>query len=82
MYIASRNRNKHMRQTTKGSKLLVKFKDRDISWTQLKDLEEGDPNITAEYDVKNKISEETYFVWWVPYTLRKCDRIISRVKDT
>ena len=79
-YIVGKNGNKHLRRTTKGWQLLVKWKDGETSWTPLKDLKEGDPVITAEYAVANKIAEEPAFVWWVYEVLKKRDRIISKVK--
>ena len=54
-----------MHQTTKGQKLLFKWKDEEKYWTPLKDLKEGDPGITAKYYVANKISIEPAIVWWV-----------------
>lgn len=34
----------------------------------------------AEYAVANKIDQEPAFRWWVPYTLKKRNRIISKTK--
>ena len=34
----------------------------------------------SEYAVANQIADELYFAWWVSYTLKKSNRIISRVK--
>ena len=50
------------------------------TWTPMKDLKESNPIDIAEYVVENKISEEAAFAWWVPYTLKKRDCIISKVK--
>ena len=36
---------------------------------------------TAEYAVAAKIAMEPAFAWWVPYTLKKWNRIISKVKS-
>ena len=33
-----------------------------------------------EYVVGNRISEEAAFAWWVPYTLKKQDHIIAKLK--
>ena len=33
-----------------------------------------------EYAAGNIISEESDFAWWVPYTLKKRDHIIAKVK--
>ena len=46
----------------------------------LKDVKETNPLYIAEYVVGNRISEESTFSWWVPYTLKKPDHIITKVK--
>ena len=35
----------------------------------------------SEYAVASKITDEPAFAWWVPFTLRKRDRIISKIKS-
>ena len=35
----------------------------------------------AEYAVAHKIDDTPAFGWWVPYTLKKRDRIIAAVKS-
>ena len=35
----------------------------------------------VEYATANDISGELAFAWWMPFTLRKRDRIISAVKQ-
>jgi hypothetical protein len=35
----------------------------------------------AEYAIVNKIHEEPAFAWWVPFTLKKRNRFLSRVKN-
>ena len=42
-------------------------------------LKESNPVKTAKYASARKLVEEPAFVWWVPYTLRKRDRIIAGV---
>jgi hypothetical protein len=68
------------KRTTKGWQLCVQWKDGSTSWEDLKDLKESSPVRVAEYAVANKIVEEPAFKWWVPYTLKKRDRIIKAVK--
>jgi hypothetical protein len=71
-----------MRKTTKGWKLLVQeWKDGSSSWTPLKDLKESNPVEVAEYAAANKIVSEPAFSWWVPFTLKKRDRIIAAVNS-
>eukprot|EP00980_Cylindrotheca_fusiformis_P019797 scaffold6944_cov68-Cylindrotheca_fusiformis.AAC.1 len=45
------------------------------------DLKESNPVEVAEYAVANKIEEEPAFKWWVPYVLKKRNRILSKVKS-
>jgi hypothetical protein len=35
----------------------------------------------AEYAVQSRIAKEPAFAWWVPYTLRKRNRIIAKMKS-
>ena len=44
------------------------------------DLKNSYPVQVAEYAVNNKIASEPAFAWWVPHVLKKCDRIIQKVK--
>jgi hypothetical protein len=67
--------------TTKGWKLLVEWKDGSTDWLPLKDLKESYPVQVMEYAVTNKIAEQLVFAWWVPYVLRKRERIIQKVKS-
>jgi hypothetical protein len=66
--------------TTQGWQLLVLWKDKSTSWVKLKDLKVSNPVELAEYAVANRIAEEPAFKWWVSNTLRKRNRIISKVK--
>jgi hypothetical protein len=76
----SANGNVKPKITTKGWELLVLWKDRSTSWVKLKDLKASNPVELAEYAVTNRIAEEPAFKWWVSDTLRKRNRIISKVK--
>ena len=42
-------------------------------------LKQSLPLKTAEFDVSREIDNEPAFKWWVPYTLRRRDRIIACV---
>ena len=50
------------------------------SWIPLKDLKISNPIETAEFAKARGIDDESAFSWWVPYTLRKRDVILSSVK--
>jgi hypothetical protein len=69
------------RQTTKGWKLCVRWKDGTLSWEQLALLKEGYPIEVAEYAVANKLVSEPAFNWWVTGVLRKWERIISKLNS-
>ena len=69
------------RETTIRWELLAQWKDGSTNWISLKDLKESYPVQTAEYAVATKIAMEPAFAWWVPHTLKKRNRIISKVKS-
>jgi hypothetical protein len=68
------------KRTTKGWRFLVEWKDGTSSWAHMKDLKESNPVELAEYAITNKLSTMPAFIWWVPHTIRKRDRIIKKVK--
>lgn len=69
------------RRTTKGWQLLIEWMDGTQDWIPLSEVKESFPVQVAEYAVNNKISSEAAFAWWVPYVLKKRDRIIKKVKS-
>ena len=79
-FVVSKNGRKSLRKTTKGWYFLCLWKYGSTMWAPLKDLKESNPVDISEYVVGNIISEEDAFALWVPYTLKKCDRIIFKVK--
>ena len=54
---------------------------RTTTWEALKDVKESYPVQLAEYTILHKISDEPAFAWWVPYVIKKRERIISKVKS-
>ena len=70
-HIMTKSGQKRLRKTTKGWKLLIKWKDKSKAWINLADMKEAHPVETAEYARARGISNEPAFAWWVPYTLRK-----------
>ena len=68
------------RETTKGWWLLARLKDHTTQWFKLKDLKESNPLEVAQYAVDNKIDDEPAFKWWVPFTVRKRNRILKAMK--
>ncbi len=51
-----------------------------MTWMDMKDVKEASPIELAEYVIANKIDDEPAFAWWVPYTMKKRDRMISNFK--
>ena len=78
MYI-QHGTNKHLQKTTKGWKLCVKWKDGTTTWANLADLKESYPAEVAEYAIAQCIHDEPAFLWWVPYTIKRRNRIIAAV---
>jgi hypothetical protein len=79
MYVVTRRGQKRMRKTTQGWKLLVKWADGSETWIPLKDMKESHPVDAAEFARARDIADEPAFAWWVPYTLRKRDIILSKI---
>ena len=46
----------------------------------LKDVKESNPVELSEYAVAKKIDHSPTFVWWVPFVLRKINRLISKIQ--
>ena len=64
-YIKSISGNLHRKRTTRGWKILAKWKYLSVDWVPLKDLKQSDPVDMDEYSVANEISDEPSFNWWV-----------------
>ena len=65
---------------TKGWEVCVRWKNRSTTWGKLSDFKECYPVQTSKYAATNDIDTEPAFDYWVPHTLKKCDRISSLVK--
>ncbi|CAJ1944853.1 unnamed protein product [Cylindrotheca closterium] len=68
------------RRTTKGWYLCAQIHGDETEWIDLKTAKEAYPIQVAEYAVANKLVSQPAFSWWVPYTLKKRDRILKAVK--
>ena len=80
-YIVTKTGTRRVRQTTRGWRLKILWKDGSESWVPLKLLKETHPVDVAEFAKAAGIDNEPAFCWWVPYTLRKRDRIISAINS-
>jgi hypothetical protein len=79
-YITAKSGQRHLRKSTKGWKLLIAWKDGSEQWIPLSVMKELNPIEVAEFAIAKGTADDSAFCWWVPYTLRKHDRIISAVK--
>ena len=77
-YVQSHS-GRRLKKTTKGWMLKVLWSDGTHTWIDLKFMKESNPVDVAEFAAAKKIDDEPAFKWWVPYTLRKRDAIISAV---
>jgi hypothetical protein len=65
----------------KDMELLVEWKGCGLpTWVPVRAMKESFPVQTAEYAKANNIHTLPCFSWWVGYTLKKKDRIISKIK--
>ena len=79
-WIVTRRGQRRLRRSTAGWKLLVQWRDGSETWIPLKDMKESHPIETAEFAKARGIDDEVAFAYWVPYTIRKRDAIISQVR--
>lgn len=79
-FIALRNGQKKCKKTTRGWKILVEWRDETSDWLDLKDVKDANPIELAEYAINNDLQDEPAFAWWVPYVIRKRERIIAKAK--
>ena len=80
-FITTKMGTKRRRETTKGWKLLIWWKNGGTDWVALKDIEESYLVQVAEYVVSSRISEEPAFTWWALSVLKKRNRIIAKTKS-
>jgi Reverse transcriptase (RNA-dependent DNA polymerase) len=80
-FLTTRTGTKRRRETTIGWEVLIRWKDGSTTWVALKDTKEAYPVQLAEYAVQSRLAEEPAFAWWVPFTLKKRNRIIAKVKS-
>ena len=66
-----RHGKRHLRKSTKGWALCVRWKDGSTTWQALSSLKESHPIQVAEYAVASGIDTEPAYEGWVPYVLKK-----------
>ena len=80
-FITTKTGTKRGRETTKGWEILIEWKDGCTNWVALKDVKESYPVQLAEFAISNHIAEEPAFAWWVPFMMKKRNRILAKVKS-
>ena len=65
-YVQTKNGRCHLRKTTEGWELLIKWNDKSESWIKLADMKESHPVEVAGYARARGIDKEPAFKWWVP----------------
>ena len=80
-YVTTRSGRRRMRETTSGWFFKVLWKDGSEQWIPLNIMKESNPLEVADYATARGIDHEPAFQWWIPFTLRKRDRIISSVNS-
>lgn len=75
------NGRKSRATTTQGWFFNVKWKDGSTSELPLRDMKESNPIEVAEYATKYQLEKEPAFAWWVPWIMKKRNRIISAVNQ-
>jgi hypothetical protein len=59
---------------------LIEWKDGTSTWVPLADIKDSYPVQVADYAVANGLTHEPAFRWWVPFVLKKRERILKKVK--
>jgi hypothetical protein len=80
-FVVTRQGQKKRRKTTCGWQLLIRWKDGAEQWIHFKDMKESHLVEVAEFATARGIDDKPAYCWWVPYTLRKRDVILSAVKS-
>ena len=80
-FIVSSNGTRRRKETTKGHHVLLKWKDGTSTWNTLKDVKDSYPVQLATYAIENNLDKTPAFAWWVPYVIRKRNRIINKLKS-
>jgi hypothetical protein len=81
-FVMTSSGTRRRRETTIGWEVLAQcWKDNSSTWNALNDMKESYPVQLAEYAVAARIAEEPAFAWWVPYKLRKRNRIIAKLNS-
>ena len=77
-FITTNNGGRRRKKTTRGWEILLQWKDGSTTWEAMKDIHAEYPIQFAEYALSKGIDDQPAFAWWIPYVMKKRNRIISR----
>ena len=80
-FITHKSGMRQQHETTIRWEILLLWKDKSSTWIALEDVKESYPVQLAEHSRSARIAEEPAFAWRVPHTLRKCIRIMAKLKS-
>ena len=80
-FITTNTGTRRRQKTTQGWGIILQWKGGSSNWIVMKDMKDYYPVQLVEYAVTCKLSQEPEFSWWVPYVLKKHNRIIAKVKS-
>ena len=80
-FITTANGGRKRKKTTRGWEILVQWKDGSTTWEAMKDVHAEYPVYLAEYAQQRGIDDQPAFAWWIPYVIKKRNRIISKTKS-
>jgi hypothetical protein len=80
MWSIAANGSHHMKRTTAGWEVCVKWKNGSTSWESLANIKNSYPIQLADYAVLNKINDEPAFAWRIPQHLQNRTRILKATK--
>ena len=79
-FVLSSNGVKRRREMTAGWEINIRWKDGETTWNKLKDVKDAYPTELADYAIEQGIDSRPAFKWWIPFVIKKRDRIIAKAK--
>ena len=79
-FATTRTGTKRRRHTTAGWHIHIRWHDGTTTWNKMKDVKDSYPLDLADYAIDHNLDQLPAFKWWIPHTLKKRDRIISKTK--
>ena len=80
-FTTTKTGTQHRRETSNGWEFLIEWKDGSTNLVCLKDIMEFYPVLVAEFALATRISMEPALAWWVPFVLKKRNRILAKINS-